>query len=497
MLNHEALITGITVYGLGTLFIKAWLIVLLGQSLYEQCEFSPASIRHSIWMAALLGLFTLPLLTLLLPTWTLSFLSFEVSAEEMFKITEKGVTSASASVLIVNSLIVVYLSIAFLQGLRLAKSVLDISLITMRAKPVDEQWMLLISQLNTNRRGQIKVSAEVKSPLTWGLLSPVIIVPERSVHWSEQERRMVLLHEFSHINRGDWFMQFLGQLVCILYWPVPGVRRAFDKLSLEAEQACDDKVLGEGANAADYAHLLLRQARIKKLQASVGLIQPSEFGCRVRHIVSATVDRTGEKSMKRLLLTFCAVFMLPYASFQATASLRPNAVLVQPLALLGAPVESSSASTREIWAFDPIDRPNRPASVPSPPPLTINGFESTDIPKTTILAKFEPESLNPIPLEVEYIEITPAKKVMSSHPSYPGIAARRGIEGRVVVQYDVDDTGTVLNPKVVYSQPEHVFNRSVLKAISGYQFEPYRENGKALPVTGLREEFHFQLVAQP
>ena len=71
----EVTVTGITVYGLALLFIKALLILLLAQVFSDSFEFSPASIRHTVWLIALASLAALPVLTIFLPAWR-SWISF-------------------------------------------------------------------------------------------------------------------------------------------------------------------------------------------------------------------------------------------------------------------------------------------------------------------------------------------------------------------------------------------------------------------------------------
>ncbi len=51
-------------------------------------------------------------------------------------------------------------------------------------------------------------------------------------------------------------------------------------------------------------------------------------------------------------------------------------------------------------------------------------------------------------------------------PRYPESARRRGIEGEVVVRYDVNISGQIVNPVIVEASPKGVFDRSVIKALS-------------------------------
>ena len=64
-------------------------------------------------------------------------------------------------------------------------------------------------------------------------------------------------------------------------------------------------------------------------------------------------------------------------------------------------------------------------------------------------------------------------------PKYPRRAQERGVEGKVLVEYDVDVGGKVINPKVIWSEHE-VFDSSALKTVSSWVFKPALENGKPI-----------------
>ena len=77
-------------------------------------------------------------------------------------------------------------------------------------------------------------------------------------------------------------------------------------------------------------------------------------------------------------------------------------------------------------------------------------------------------------------------------PVYPLHAARRGIEGKVRVQFLVTAEGTVQDIKILAAEPEKVFDQSVIDCVSRWRFQPGRVQG--VPVAALAQTtIKFQL----
>lgn len=75
-------------------------------------------------------------------------------------------------------------------------------------------------------------------------------------------------------------------------------------------------------------------------------------------------------------------------------------------------------------------------------------------------------------------------------PPYPETCRSRGIEGLVVVQFDVTPEGNVVNPRVIDS-PNACFNRPLIKAVSGWKYSPASGGGMRY---GVIERFSFYLT---
>ena len=107
------------------------------------------------------------------------------------------------------------------------------------------------------RMPAVLVSDEIDIPFVCGWLEPAIIVPATSDSWTAREWQMVLLHESSHIARGDVLMQWVRQVALALHWFNPAVHWFVQRADEACEGACDDVVLLRGADAARYATALL------------------------------------------------------------------------------------------------------------------------------------------------------------------------------------------------------------------------------------------------
>ncbi len=87
-------------------------------------------------------------------------------------------------------------------------------------------------------------------------------------------------------------------------------------------------------------------------------------------------------------------------------------------------------------------------------------------------------------------DIRPLVKVA---PVYPAGAARDRIEGWVLVEFTVDESGATRDARVVESDPVAVFDQAALDAVRRYRYEPRVEDGMAVAASGIRNRIRFAL----
>ena len=87
----------------------------------------------------------------------------------------------------------------------------------------------------------------------------------------------------------------------------------------------------------------------------------------------------------------------------------------------------------------------------------------------------------------------PLQLLSGAGPIYPAAAKAQNIEGYVVVQYDVNIQGQVVNAQVVESHPKNIFDMAAIKAVSSWKFNAPRMAGKAVPAENIRSRVQFKL----
>lgn len=122
------------------------------------------------------------------------------------------------------------------------------------------------------RRIEIRQSGRISAPLTYGLISPVILLPETTKWEESRELSYVLEHEFIHIRRLDGAVKiFLTFVVCI-HWFNPLVWVMYVLANRDLELSCDETVVrrfGEDTRAS-YARTLINMEEKKSALMPLG-----------------------------------------------------------------------------------------------------------------------------------------------------------------------------------------------------------------------------------
>ncbi len=140
-------------------------------------------------------------------------------------------------------------------------------LIALRARAdvlVDGHWLSALAR--AQRRMGFKhgtallTSNELSSPISWGLMRPVILLNNRAVEASG-EAEAIIAHELAHVARMDWVKLLLARIATAMFWFNPFVWLLAREAHQLREEAADDAVLAADIVDTDYAQLLVGVAR--------------------------------------------------------------------------------------------------------------------------------------------------------------------------------------------------------------------------------------------
>jgi len=231
------------------------------------------------------------------------------------------------------------------------------------ARPVvDAGWQRMLrelcGELRLDRTVRLLTSDEGGVPVTWGVLEPCIVLPAEAQTWPAEQRRAVLLHELAHVQRFDVVAQLAATAACALHWPNPLAWIAARSMRLEAERACDDRVLAAGARPTAYAGTLVDIARSMHRSrgpaAALAMARRSQLEGRLLAVLDPSARRS-PLTKRRVILA------------SATAG-----ALVVPLATLRAAEPRPEPRRETAWASAAAHAPGPPAlpaapAAPTPP----------------------------------------------------------------------------------------------------------------------------------
>jgi bla regulator protein blaR1 len=169
------------------------------------------------------------------------------------KITAAAAASAIYAVPAALLLLITLLALARLIALRARAEVL-----------VDAHWLSALAR--AQRRMGFKhgtallTSNDLASPISWGLMRPVILLNSRAVEASD-EAEAIIAHELAHVARMDWAKLLLARIATALFWFNPLVWILAREAHQLREEAADDSVLAADISDTDYARLLVGVAR--------------------------------------------------------------------------------------------------------------------------------------------------------------------------------------------------------------------------------------------
>lgn len=117
--------------------------------------------------------------------------------------------------------------------------------------------------MRAHRNIAVRVSDQINTPLTYGVLRPVVLLPKQ-MDWEDEAAMVhILTHEYVHIRRLDGITKLALAAALCVHWFNPAVWLLYVLANRDVELACDEAVVRLLGEPAAYARTLLRMEETK------------------------------------------------------------------------------------------------------------------------------------------------------------------------------------------------------------------------------------------
>lgn len=299
---------------------------------------------------------------------------------------------------------------------------------------------------SAGRKGKV-IMIESYNPICFSAFGYIFI--SRSVADADAER--MINHEMKHIRLGHQSDLMVTAIITSLQWFNPAAWLMRRSLQAVHEYEADNECITGGEDPRSYQELLLSAV----LRCPVPLLSTtfSKRSLLKNRIIMMTKKRTGSSaSLKMILavpLAVALIFMFSCKdrgdSKQATLSEKETTsekVAAAAAAAQAAPTGAEAETSEEVF------------KVADQMPVFRN--------------------------DTTYRELT---QWLGQNVKYPAEAASKGIQGRVFVQFVIDEQGNVKDPMVV-REVDPLLDQAALDVVSRMpQWSPGKQNGKAVKVS--------------
>jgi TonB family protein len=316
----------------------AWLLAFLLRT-------RSAAVRHLVWTAAAAAVLALPFLSVALPALRIPVTSalFPSPAQEIFHATGSSTLDTAGLHSPTPGSAVkplqpagrppgwrIWLMLAWAAGSLVALAQMMVACAVVwrerrSARPFSDRALCgaLSGALGIHGPVEVLETEAGRMPMTFGLLRSAIFMPSDVWEWSDERRRIVLLHELAHVRRGDVATHWLARTALTVYWWNPLAWMAWREFLKERERATDDLVLNTGARASEYAGHLLEVARTMQTAPAIGwaavaMARRSQLEGRLLAILDSGVNRKAPGRAAALMAALLAVGIIaPLAAVRA------------------------------------------------------------------------------------------------------------------------------------------------------------------------------------
>lgn len=365
----------------------------------------------------------------------------------------------------------------------------------------------------------IAFSEETNVPFTYGWLRTKIVIPAE-LNQQPEKMAMVIRHELMHIKHKDFLLNGVLMIIKALFWFHPLVHRLYGSSQEYREITCDGQVLADDQfSKKRYAALLFELAEREYNHGRLAMsmaVNPSSLKKRIHIMTTQPISTSTFRSS--FLLTFVAASLvilsiscsdinsdngITNSEFQEAQGqmalqkegdkplyvingeqIKETTSQENPLSLIKSKYIKSIDILKGQKAIDEYGDAGRNGVIEM---QLADGIDKETVfndlknnPGSAMNSSNEPQDDFYVAVE-QMPELKGGLQGLASKINYPEEAANSGTEGRVTIQFIVNEQGKVENPKVLRSVSESL-DKEALRVVKLAEFKPGKQSGKAVRV---------------
>ena len=318
----------------------------------------------------------------------------------------------------------------------------------------------LVRLMNTAQRRQIDkhtvllVHDRNVAPFSW---MKFVVISRTDL---EENGREILIHECAHIRKHHSWDLLIADICIFFQWFNPGAWLLKQELQNIHEYEADEAVINEGINARDYQLLLIKKAVGTRLYSMANSFNHSKLKKRITMMLK-------EKSSPWARLKY--LYVLPVAAIAVTAFARPE--VSDKVEKISSVKVNDLAAIVETKVAESAGDTTKPADVKYGPAEVRKRLKGTLV--------FEVAEEMP---EFPGGGMSAFMDYIKTNMRYPASAKENGTQGRVTVQFVVDEDGSIKDSKVLRSVDKDMDAEALRLINTMPKWKPGRQKGQPVAV---------------
>ena len=292
------------------------------------------------------------------------------------------------------------------------------------------------------------------APFSW---MKYIVISRKDL---EENGREILIHEMAHIHHRHSVDLLVADICIFFQWFNPGAWLLKQELQNVHDYEADETVINEGVNAKEYQLLLIKKAVGTRLYSMANSFNHSKLKKRITMMLK-------EKSSPWARLKY--LYVLPVAAIAVTAFARPE--VSDKVEKISSVKVNDLAAIVETKVVESAGDTTKPADVKYVPAEVRKQLKGTPV--------FEVAEEMP---EFPGGGMSAFMDYIKTNMRYPASAKENGTQGRVTVQFVVDEDGSIKDSKVLRSVDKDM-DAEALRLINIMpKWKPGRQKGQPVAV---------------